>query len=83
MILDFRTTIIKLQCFGQRSNRVYDERDRLHHVIESSKDSGIEETNMAILEGSEELRYLFIYSAFKGPTTRDKQEHNHSCQAVT
>ena len=84
MILDFKTTIIKLQCFGQRSNKIYDERerqthterererDRMHHVIKCSKDSGIAETNMASQEGSKELRYLFIYSDFKGPTTRDK-----------
>ena len=48
------------------------ERDRMHHVIKCSKDSGIAETNMASQEGSKELRYLFIYSDFKGPTTRDK-----------
>ena len=56
------------------------ERDRLHHIIKSSKDSGIADTSMAIQEGSKELRYLFIYSAFKEPTTRDKQEDNHYCQ---
>ena len=56
------------------------ERDRPHHIIKSSKDSGIADTSMAIQEGSQELRYLFIYSAFKGPTTRDKQEDNHDCQ---
>ena len=44
------------------------------------------EALIASLEKNKELfsdRKRNIYSAFKGPTTRDKQEHNHSCQAVT